>query len=142
MPTDVRRPTDESVTSLISGIIDDAQDLLTQQLALFRGEIQADFHKTKEAAAYVAAGAVLAVPGAFLLCLTLVHLLHWATSPPGADPASLPLWACYGLVGALFAVPSAILTSVGVTKFRSFNPLPDESVEALTENLQWISDNK
>jgi len=51
-------------------------------------------------------------------CLMLAHLLHTATSPVG-DPAAVPLWACYGIVGALAAIGGAIAFVVGRKKFES-----------------------
>jgi uncharacterized membrane protein YqjE len=125
---------DKSVVSMVNGILDDSLKLVKQHLELFGIEIRSDYRKTKDAALYVASGIGLCLPGIILLCLMLVHLLHAMASPGATDPAVIPLWACYGIVGALFAIPGLLLTYAGVKKFQSFNPLPDETVQRLIES--------
>ena len=66
--------------------------------------------------------------------LQALHLLH--------EPAGLPLWASFLIVGGAFAVLSAVLIGVGIQRFRSFNPLPDQSVEAFKENVRWMTNPK
>jgi hypothetical protein len=139
MANDLQSPPEPSVSSLVSGIIDDAQELLKQQVTLFRQEILTDLKKTRDASSAVAAGAAVCIPGALAFCLMIAHLLHWLTSPAGSDPASIPLWACYAIAGALFAVVGGGLIYAGIRKFESFNPLPEQSVEALKENVQWLT---
>ncbi|MBM4071294.1 MAG: phage holin family protein [Planctomycetes bacterium] len=125
----------ETMTELVSGIVGDVQDLIKQQLALFKRELQEDIRKTKEGMlSLVIGGAVLAV-GGMLLCLMLVHLLHWAW------PA-LPLWNCFAIVGGVFALVGGLLACAGYRQLKSNNPLPDETVAALKENVQWIANPK
>jgi len=119
--------------SLVRGIVDDAQHLMKQQLALFQAEVKEDLRKTKEAVMSMAAGVALAAVGGILLCVMLVHLLHWAF------PDTLPLWSCYLIVGGVLAALGGGLAYAGVRRMASFNPLPDESVQALKENIQWIA---
>ena len=135
MANDVRTTAEPSVTSLVSGIVNDAQELIKQQAALIRTEIREDFQNTKEAALLLAIGGLAAVPGILLSCFGIVYLLHWAA------PA-LELWACYLLVGGVMCVASAALIYAGVKRFQSFNPLPDRSLAALKENLQWRTNPK
>jgi hypothetical protein len=120
------------VTSLVSGIVGDAQDLMRQQLALFRAEIKDDFRKTVAILITIASGGFLVAVGGALLCFMLVHLLN------SLAPDSLPLWACFGIVGAGVALVGGIVAYVAISRFKTFNPLPDESVEAFKENVQWI----
>jgi hypothetical protein len=119
---------------MVNAILNDSLKLVKQHLELFRIEIRSDYRKTKDAALYVAIGIGLCLPGIILLCLMLVHLLHAMASQRAADPAVIPLWACYGTVGALFAIPGLLLTYAGMKKFQSFNPLPDETVQRLIES--------
>jgi len=139
MANEVQSPPEPSVTALVSGIINDAQELFKQQVALFRQEIRSDLHKTKEAMIALVWGAGACVLAILPLCLMAVHLLHWLTSPPGIDPAAIPLWGCYGIVGGVLVALGAGLIYAGVRRFQSFNPLPDESAAALKENVQWIT---
>lgn len=142
MATDLQTPPESSIVGALKGVLDDFQKLLQQQLTLFRAEVRADWHKTKSAVWPLVVGIGFLVIGAPVLCFMLAHLLHWLTSPAGADPARLPLWACFGLVGGALAVVGAVLLAVGIRKFQSFNPLPDESARALEENVRWLTNGK
>jgi len=130
----VSPPEGQSVTGLVSGIIEDAQELLKQQVALVRAELKADFHRAVQAAMLLALGGVIAVPALFLICNMVVFMLH--------ELAGLSVWASYGLVGGVFVVLSAILIGVGIQRFRSFNLMPDQSVETFKENLRWMTNPK
>jgi len=131
MATDTYAPPDrQTVTGLVSGIVDDAQTLIRQQVAMIREEIRSDLRKTKEAVVSIAAGAVVAALAAGPLVFMFVALLH--------ELAGWAWWSSALLVGAVLAVAGAGLIFAGIRRFQSFNPLPDQSVAALKENVQWI----
>jgi hypothetical protein len=122
-----------SVTSLVTGIVNDAQELLKQNLELFKAEVRSDLRRTTQVALSFAAGAGVAVLAVILLSLMVVYGLHAATDE------SLPLWACYGIVGGVFLLGAGVLLYLGKKKLDSFNPLPDKTVEAMKENVQWLT---
>jgi hypothetical protein len=128
-------PEGASATQLVGGIITDAQELVKQQLALLRHEVKEDFRKAEEAGSFLVWGLGGALVGSIVLCLMLVHLLSWAA------PA-LPVWVCYGIVGAPIVTLGGALYFAGAHKVRSFNPLHDQSAQALKENYQWITNPK
>ncbi len=127
-----------SVAPLVAGIVEDLQELIKQNLALFKVEVREDFKKTKEAAAVLGVGIGLALVGALHLTLMLVFLLWWAFDPAARAASGLPLWVCFAIVGGLFAGVGVALYLKGKKKLDSFNPLPDETAQALKENVQWI----
>jgi len=124
-----------SVTHLVGGIFKDAQKLVEQQLALLRQEVKDDLHKTKEAGLFVICGSVIGLVGSILLSYMLVELLSWAAP-------ELPFWVCSGIVGGPIMALGGALFCVGIQKFNSFNPLPDQSVQALKETMQWKTNPK
>jgi hypothetical protein len=128
-----------SVSGLVKGIVDDLGDLIKQQFAFARTEVKADLKKSKDAILALALGAGAALVGGLLVVLMLVHLLHWLTLPSGADPAGLPLWSCYAIVGFVFLGVGGALLLAGKKKFDSFNPLPDQTVDTLKENVSWMT---
>jgi len=138
MATEVQNHTEPSLTSLVSGIVNDIQDLVKQQLQLTRREIEEDLRKTKEAASILALGLGIAFLGAIPFCLMLVHLLHWLCLPPGsaADPSHLPLWGCFAIVGGLLTAVGASVAFLGKKKLDTLHPL-DHTAHALKENLEW-----
>jgi MFS family permease len=135
MATDVTTPNqpanNESITTLVTGILHDAEQLFKQQVALLKHEVREDLRKTAAASLTLAVGAGLAVLGGLLFVVGFPLLLHWGL--PG-----VPLWAWFLIVGAVLGIVGLGLIFAGKKKFDSFNPLPNETAEALKENVQWI----
>jgi len=133
--TENRLENPASMTSLVGGIINDAQQLIRQELTLARREVQEEMNKAKAAAIALAVGAFITFFGGVLLSLMLVHLLHWLTNsmPPG-----FPLWACYGIVGAVFAFVGLVMLYAAANKAGAINLVPRQTVESMKENVQWI----
>jgi sterol desaturase/sphingolipid hydroxylase (fatty acid hydroxylase superfamily) len=134
-PVDVKAPEEASVTTLVTGIIEDAQRLAKQQYELFKHDVRMEFRKTRDAAMAMGGGAILLFVGVVLLALTLVQLLNWAVP-------TLPLWACYAIVGVIFAIVGVGMVYAGKHKADTVNPAADESVQALKETLQWTTNRK
>jgi len=130
------------MTGIVSGIVQDFQTLITQQMEMVRAEVRSDWDKMKQAIWPIAVGTVLLTVGGIMLSFMLVYLLHWATSPVGEDMARVPLWGCYGLVGAGFLIAGGALLGAGIARFHSFTPLPEKSAEALKENVKWLTNSK
>jgi len=135
MSTEVKTDHDPSVTTLVSGIISDAQDLLKQQFELLKHEVKEDIRKTRDAGMILGLGIGVGFVGATLLAFMLAHLLAWA------EPA-MPLWACYGICGAILFAVGAGICYAGAMKLKTINPLPNESAQILKENVQWMSNPK
>lgn len=133
MPDTHTLPEQASLTELVSGIIDDSQQLLKQQMQMFKAEIKQDLRKTTDSVKYLGIGATVAAVGGLMLVFALVFLLNWATG--------LALWGCYAIVGGAFVVIGGGLIWGGVRILQSNNPLPDQSVQALQENVQWLTNN-
>jgi len=145
MSNGVQSPPEPSLTGLVKGIIADFGDLIRQEIRFAKAEFKSDFAKTKEATAVLVSGAAVAVLGVLLLAWMLVHLLHWLTIPAEValrDPGRIPLWGCYGIVGAVLLAIGAALVLAGKKRLESFNPLPDETAKTVKENVEWIANSK
>lgn len=118
-----------SVTHLVSGIIDDAQTLVKQQIAMFKSEVREDFKQSKRAAEFGGLGVVLLTVGALGLVMALAHLLH--------EKFQFAMWASWGITGGLFLVAGGVLAYTAYNLLERFNPLPDKTFNALQENLTW-----
>ncbi|WLD15160.1 phage holin family protein [Planctellipticum variicoloris] len=127
------------MASLVAGIIDDFRALVVQQVRLIRQEIAANLRLRQAATAVVAIGVALGLLAAGLLCLSLVHGLHWLTCPAGTDPAWLPLGACYAIVGAVLSVLSAALVCFGRLRLRSFPSWNHVADELIQETALWTT---
>lgn len=144
MPNEVHTQSEPGVTSLVGGIISDFGDLIRQEIRFAKAEVKSDLSKTREAVSILAVGIGIASVSGMLLVWMLVYLLHWLTIPAGdvLDPAKLPLWACFGIVGGILAIIGGITIQTGRGKLQSNNPLPDQTVENVKENVQWIANSK
>src|SRR5262249_13935562 len=123
-------PRETSVTSLVSGIMQDAQDLVNQQLNLFQVEMKNDLRRSATASMPIFAGAIVAL--AALNLLGIAAALALAAIGP-----TLPLWGAFAITGAIVVALGACLIWWGKSQFDAFNPLPEQSIEGLKENLQW-----
>ena len=126
----------------MSGIGDDLQHLVEQQFQLTRREIAEELRQRAAAAAVFGLDIGVFFLDAIVLCLTLVHLLHWVASPPGTDPAWLPLWACHAVLAAALAVIGGILAYVGRAKFKIIEPFKNPLTEILQELVPWTTHPK
>lgn len=126
------RERDASVSTLISGIVGDAQELVRKEIALARQEIREEISTAKDAGTKLAiAGLVLAI-GGLLLVLTLAQAL--------ADLLNQPTWVGYGIVGLVLAIAGYILFSSAQKRLKEIHPVPEKTVETMKENVEWIKD--
>jgi len=128
MAVNLQESSEQSLTSIVSGIIGDFQELVKQQMDLIKTEVAADVRKTKEAAVALVFGALALFLGCGILLVALVQLLGWLVP-------SCPLWVFYLAVGGAVAVIGGALTFLGWSRFQSVSA--DQSVQALQENLEW-----
>ena len=136
---DLENPPEQSAASLVSGILGDLQHLVEQQFQLTRREIEQELRLRAAAAAVFGVGLGVFFLDAIVLCMTLAHLLHWVASPPGTDPAALPLWACYGVVAVVLVIIGGILTCVGRARFSAVEPFKNPITEILQEPVPWTT---
>jgi Putative Actinobacterial Holin-X, holin superfamily III len=121
---------ESTLAQLLTGLIQDAQKLLRQEVALATHEIRIEFWNTIRAVMFLGIGIGIAAIGGWLLILMLVHLLQALTA--------LPLWVCYGIVGGLFAAGGVVLLVLGKRKLARLHLMPQKTVETMQENVQWI----
>jgi len=114
----------------VSGIIQDAQALVSQQFTLFKHEVRQDFRNLREAMVFLAVASGVLLVAAVLLGFMLVYLIKYLAP-------SWEMWVCFALVGGAFAAVGGVFAALGREKLRTKNVLPEESAKALTENLEW-----
>jgi len=120
----------QSLTSLVSGIINDGQELLKQQLHLFQVELKNDLRRTRDASLPLVIGGVIGAIGAFFLFVTLALWIPWQWP-------SVPIWGGFAIVTGIYVIAGIVLVIMGKVRFDAFNPLPDKTLEGLKENVQW-----
>jgi uncharacterized membrane protein YqjE len=129
-----------SMATLVQGIVNDVGTLIKQEVRFARKEIESDLNKVRNGAVILGIGVAAGLVGFLLLSLMFVHLLHWANLPADhADPSRLPLWACFAIMSAVFLVAGTAFGMVGASRLARVNPLPDQTVQNVQENVSWIA---
>jgi hypothetical protein len=130
MAQNLRVEDPQSVATLVGDIIQDAQKLVRQELALARSEVQHEWTKAKTATVIFGSAGVVLGLGGILLAFALVHILEAITG--------LPLWVDYGIMALAFLGAGAFLFYRGREAARQVDFVPRETVESIKENVQWI----
>jgi Putative Actinobacterial Holin-X, holin superfamily III len=104
----------------------DAVVLLRHEVALAKHELRAELRHIMLAVLSRGVGGGIAAIGGWLLILLLVHLLQ--------APTALPLWACYGIVGGLFAVVGGVLLMLGKQKLARMRLVPQDTNDLTAED--------
>lgn len=130
MPENVHTDSSPSMSSLVGGIVQDAQQLIRQEVTLARQELQQELDKAKTAAVSFGAAVGVGALSAVLLSFMLVYLL--------SDTAGLPWWASFAIVGGVLAVVGGILMAVAKNQASEVHLMPRQTVETMRENVQWL----
>lgn len=131
MLDEVKQQVETTVVPLIKGILDDTQTLLRQEITLARVEVSEDVKRAREAAVALSGGVFAAGLAAVLLAFTIVHGLV-------ALVPTLPLWGAYGIVFLTVGVIAAVLLASAKGKAKAVNMIPEQTIETMRENVQWI----
>jgi len=118
---------------MVSGILDDAQKLVRQQVEMLKAEVKEDFRRSKRAAEYGSLGIVLLTVGFLGLVTALAYFLH--------EHYQFSMWASWGITGGLFLIAGGAFAATSYILLERFNPLPDKTFNALQENLTWKTSN-
>jgi len=116
-----------SITALVASIVTDVRDLLEQQFALIRHELQQDMQTTCRATWLIAIGACSALIAGIGLFFASAHCLSWAFP-------NIPLWGSLALLGILLVIVAGGTIHRGIKQFDSLHLRLNSSSQALKEN--------
>ena len=121
----------ESIGSLIRGILNDLRTLIREEIALARVEIREQAGRAKSAAlSFGIAAAALAFGGVFLLvaiALGIAYLFGW------------PAWTGFLIVALLLCIGGYFTLASGRKQLASVHAMPEQTVTTLKENSEWIA---
>jgi len=115
----------------VSGIVEDLQRLVRQELQLARTEVKQEWEKTKAIAAAMIAGVVL-------LALSAIPLIFFLVKVLAANVEAIPEWGWFGIVGGLMALGGGLLLGIGASKASRLQVIPPQTAQTMKENVQWI----
>jgi fructose-specific phosphotransferase system IIC component len=118
-----------SIPVLVRGLLDDARDLIREELQLARAEIREEISQVQSAAIAFAIAAAVGLMGAMLLSVAIggaiAYFLRW------------PPWAGYGITAILFLAAGWGLCLYGRGRLRAVRAMP-ETTGTIKENLAWM----
>jgi uncharacterized membrane protein YqjE len=121
----------ESIGSLLRGILADLRMLVREEIALARVELREQAGRAKAAAISLClAGAALAIGLVFLL-------VAFATAI--ADAMNWPVWAGFLALAVLLCGAGLVAMVVGRQQLRRVHAMPAETMSTLKENTEWIA---
>jgi len=120
---------DASIAELVRSLLADVSLLVRREAELATVEMKAKASKMGVAAAFLGAGAVVAILAAATLVAAAVLTLAIV----------LPAWAAALIVGVLVLAVAAVLLVVGRARLRAAGPLaPTETIDAVREDIGWM----
>ncbi len=119
---------DQSVGSIITRLSSDISKLMRQELALAKAELREEMKTAGKAGGMLAGAGFAAWMVAIFASVTLMWLLDNALDVTLAALIVTVLWAVVG--GVLFAL--------GRKNLREVHPKPEQTVESLKEDAQWL----
>ena len=118
-----------SIPTLIRGLLDDARDLIREELLLARSEIREEISTARTAVITFAISAAIGLMGAVLLSIAIggaiAYFLRW------------PTWAGYGITAVLFLAVGWGLCLYARARLKAIRAIP-ETKHTMKENLAWM----
>ena len=130
MGSPVESEPEVGVASLVGGIVQDARNLLEEQMSLFQVEIKNHVRQTLTAFIPLLIGVAIALTALSLLGAGGAYYLSWQWPV-------LPIWAGFTIMGTIVAIAGAALIFWGKSMLNQVSLTPDTALEGLKENLQW-----
>jgi len=122
-----------SVAFLVGGILEDAQKLVRQEVALARCEVAEACDKAKTGVELLSSALLICGVGGVLFGFMAVKLLHQFLLPnPNHE------WACFGIVGAVFALVGGALFYCGRQKIKEVKLSLPQTAETLRDDAQAV----
>ena len=123
---------DRSVGQLLGDVTRELQALLRKEFELAKAETKEELHKA------AASGKGFGVAGlmGYLALVMLSFAAAWALT------AVMPTGWAFFAVGVVFALIAAVMAVKGRRELRKFRPVPDETVETLKEDVEWLKSRK
>jgi hypothetical protein len=125
-----RARTERSLATLLADVAGETVELVRQELALFRAELQQKLSRAGIGAALVGAGALIAYSGWLFLLLAVVFALA----------LFVPAWAAALIVGVLVLGLGGALALVGRSRMRADALAPERTMRSLREDAAWLKE--
>jgi hypothetical protein len=120
-----------STVDLVAGLIGDAKDLAVAHLDGLRLEIREELTDLKASTKFAAAAAATFAVAALLASFGLVQAVWLYTT--------LPSWAAYLIIAAVFAVAGVIALMLRRRRSGDIDLIPEASLAKLKRDARWFT---
>ena len=121
-----------SLAELVGDMTQDVSTLLRKEVELAREEIKVEVRKAARAGGGFGAAAYAGVLAGVGLVMTLGFLLDEV----------LPTWVAFLIVTLLLAAGAAVAFLAGKKQLQTIEPVPEQTIETLKEDKQWLSEQR
>jgi Putative Actinobacterial Holin-X, holin superfamily III len=120
-----------AIAELVNGIVDDAQEVIKQQLKLFQAELKTTVrnHSAVVISIVLGLGALLVAAIAIALAVAYGMASAW----------QMPLWAALAIVGGIALIGAAAFAMWAWAQFSALNSPDAKAPEELKEDRQWTT---
>jgi len=121
--------TQESLGTIVTGIVEDLQGIVRGEVQLAKTELKEDASSLGKGAGMIAAGALVALVGFIFLMLGVTYLLN----------KSFQMWIAAGIVGLVLLLIGVIAAMAGKKTMSAANLKPQKTIDSLKEDQQWAN---
>ena len=126
LPTEPKAP-EKSLGQLFSELTSDLSTLMRKEVELAKVETKEEVSRAGKAGGMLGGGAFAGYFALLFLSFALAWLLdEWMHTA-----------LAFLIVGLLYAVVAAVLVVRGRARLQNVNPVPQQTVETLKEDVQW-----
>ena len=122
--------TPESFAGLLVELAGQSSLLVREEVLLARRELREDFEQMRASLLKVAVGIAVAVLAAFSLMAAAILALSQYWEP----------WQAALTVGLGIAVVAVVMIFVGLAQLKQTRLMPEQTLETLEENKQWLQE--
>jgi drug/metabolite transporter (DMT)-like permease len=120
----------ESLSQLLGNLAIQTANLVRDELALVRRELEEKGKHFRSAALVVTLGAGLAFISSLVLCAAIVLVLSEYLEP----------WQSALLVGAGLGISAGALIAFGVSRLKQASLKPEQTIQSMEENKEWLKE--
>jgi F0F1-type ATP synthase assembly protein I len=115
---------------LIVELANQSVGLMRDEVALAKRELEQKLKTVQSAATAVAIGAFIALIAALSVCAAIIIALAEYVGP----------WQSALIVGLILGMAAGVAISIGVSRFKRTSLKPEQTIETIEENKEWLKD--
>jgi len=127
---EVRRPDERPLGELFSDLVTETTTLVRNEVALAKVEITQKATKVGRNIGSLVIGGAIGYAALLAICAAVILLLDYV----------MPAWLAALIVGVVVGIVSWMLISKAMRTLQTMEMKPQQTVESLKEDAQWIKD--